>query len=265
MNRPAGISFKSSFYGVILAILIFVPCHDSFAQNPENTRAFLNGIRLYQQDQFEKSVDEFLKIAETGIRNGKLFYNLGNAYLKTGELGRSILWYERAFKLIPDDPDLNFNLEFTRSMVTDERDEKRTSVLKVLFFWHHLLSDQSVRLIAVISNLVFWLILASSLLPVKSLKTSTPVKVFKYLTFTIALVFTIISFYHYFSERNVNHGIILPEKISVRSGITENSTELFLLHSGTKVRIERQNGDYYRICFSEDKIGWLKKSEAAII
>lgn len=265
MKKPVYFFLKKSFYIIILAILIFGIGHDSFAQNPENSRAFLNGIHAYQQGKFENAADEFLKIAETGIRNGKLFYNLGNAYLKMGALGRSILWYERALKLIPGDPDLNFNLNFARSLVKDEREDKRASLLKVLFFWKDLLSEKSIRWIAVISNLVFWLILAASLLPLKALGTATATSVFKYITLAITLVFTLTSFYHYFAERNINHGIILSEKVSVRSGFTENATELFVLHSGTKVKIERQNQDYFRIYFSEDKIGWLKKSDAAII
>mgnify|MGYP006298629539 CR=1 FL=1 len=265
MNKPVRIFLGKVILTAFLGVLMISAGQNLFAQNTENSRDFLNGIRFYQQDRYEDAAGAFLKIAETGVRNGKLFYNLGNSYLKTGEIGHAILWYERAFKIIPDDPDLNFNLNFARSLVKDEREEKRAPLLKVLFFWEHLLSARTVKWTAAAGNLVFWLTLALSLLPVKTLKTALSVKIFKYLVLTVAVVFTLTAFFHYFTEQKIVHGIILPEKVSVRSGLTENATELFVLHSGTKIRIERQDRDYYRIYFSEDKIGWLKKSEAAII
>ena len=51
----------------------------------------------------------------------------------------------------------------------------------------------------------------------------------------------------------------------VRSGLTEDSTELFVLHAGTKVKIGKERNVFYRISFSDTKIGWLKKSEVGII
>jgi uncharacterized protein YgiM (DUF1202 family) len=51
----------------------------------------------------------------------------------------------------------------------------------------------------------------------------------------------------------------------VRSGLTEDSTELFVLHAGTKVKIGKERNGFYRISFSDTKIGWLKKSEVGII
>jgi uncharacterized protein YgiM (DUF1202 family) len=51
----------------------------------------------------------------------------------------------------------------------------------------------------------------------------------------------------------------------VRSGFTDSATQLFVLHAGTKVRVERQTDAYLLIRYTEDKIGWIKKSEAGII
>ena len=40
------------------------------------------------------------------VYSGRLFYNLGNAYFKAGELGRTVLNYNRAQKLMPYDKDV---------------------------------------------------------------------------------------------------------------------------------------------------------------
>ena len=86
-----------------------------------------------------------------------------------------------------------------------------------------------------------------------------------YVILTVALVFTLTAFYNHYAVRYVKEAVILPDKIAVRSGLTEDSTELFGLHAGTTVKIEKENKDFYRIYFSEGKIGWLKKSEVGVI
>ena len=74
---------------------------------------FLDGIKQYDAREYGKAAALFEKLAASGIHNGKLYYNLANAYLKQGKLGKAILWYERAQRLIPGDPDLAFNMNFS--------------------------------------------------------------------------------------------------------------------------------------------------------
>jgi tetratricopeptide (TPR) repeat protein len=98
-----------------------------------------------------------LKASPTaGTDNGKLFYNLGNAYLKNDDLGRALLWYERALKRIPDDPDLRFNYDYALTLTKDERGEKESPLLRILFFWKYQLSHSTVRWIAIFFNAALW-------------------------------------------------------------------------------------------------------------
>ena len=71
--------------------------------------------------------------------------------------------------------------------------------------------------------------------------------------------------YGYYEANFTRHAIVLPEKISVRSGLSEDATELFVLHAGTKVSIENENEGFFKITFSDGKIGWVKKSEVGVI
>ncbi|MBL7181351.1 MAG: SH3 domain-containing protein [Pseudomonadota bacterium] len=81
----------------------------------------------------------------------------------------------------------------------------------------------------------------------------------------LTVVFTVTALYNHYAFRYSKQAIILLDKVSVRSGLAEDSTELFLLHAGTKVKIDKENKDFYRIYFSDGKIGWLKKSEVGVI
>lgn len=77
-------------------------------------------------------------IEEGGIRNEKLFYNLGNAYYRSGDFGRAILSYRRAQALAPSDANVRQNLEAARAARIDRFAEPTESrVLRTLLFWHY--------------------------------------------------------------------------------------------------------------------------------
>ena len=73
-------------------------------------RAFIDGVENYKIGNFTQAAQDFEAVAKLNINNPYLFYNIGNAYLKSNDIGRAILWYERAKVLAPNDPDLNYNL-----------------------------------------------------------------------------------------------------------------------------------------------------------
>ena len=86
-------------------------------------RAFIAALEAYKQGDFRQAIDQWKSLADSGIANGKLYYNLGNAYLKNNDLGHALLWYERALILMPNDPDLRFNYEYARSLTRDAQEE----------------------------------------------------------------------------------------------------------------------------------------------
>ncbi|NJL58891.1 MAG: hypothetical protein HC887_03790, partial [Desulfobacteraceae bacterium] len=85
--------------------------------------------------------------------------NLGNAYLRNNDPGHALLWYERAMRLIPDDPDLKFNYGYAMSLTKDEKEDKDFPLFRILFFWKYLLSQSLTQQIALVLNFLFWLTL----------------------------------------------------------------------------------------------------------
>lgn len=227
----------------------------------ENPRTFLDGIQAYKDGQFDKAIGCFERVIGSGVNNPKLFYNLGNAYLRNNDPGHALLWYERAMRLIPDDPDLKFNYGYALSLTKDEKEDRDFPLFRILFFWKYLLSQTLTQQIALALNLLFWLTLIVRML----LKKKKIINPFAYTLLIAGLIFTLTVFYNEYEMMYLRYAIILPEKVSVRSGLADDSTELFVLHAGTKVYIGKEQGDFFRIQYSEGKIGWIKRSDAEII
>ena len=88
-----------------MLLFVFV---NLFAQSSDELMK--NGNKFYQEGQFEQAVQTYQKIIGQGFESGAVYYNLGNAYFKSGKLGYAIFCYEKGLKLQPNDEDLSYNL-----------------------------------------------------------------------------------------------------------------------------------------------------------
>jgi tetratricopeptide (TPR) repeat protein len=223
-------------------------------------RTFITGIEAYRAGNFAAAIDAFETVAAAGVDNGQLYYNLGNAYLKNGDVGHAVLWYERALKRIPDDPDLRFNHDYALTLTKDERGMRTSPLLQILFFWKYQLSDATVRWIALGLNMVLWI--ALTVLAFRAKRLLRPGIV---VTAAGAVIFTATAVYNYVETVQVRHAVILPEKVSVRSGFSDTATQLFVLHAGTKVRVSRETDTHLMVRYTADKIGWVAKADVGMI
>ena len=110
------------------------------------------------RDLFQKAALCFETVrSEGGIENGRLFYNIGNIYFRLGDTGKAILNYRRAERFIPNDINLQQNLNYARSRRVDKIEPKpQTQVLRTLFFWHYDLGGMTrAWLLAAISGLLW--------------------------------------------------------------------------------------------------------------
>jgi hypothetical protein len=80
----------------------------------------------------------------------------------------------------------------------------------------------------------------------------------------LVVIFLTASF-NYYDDAYNKRAVIIPPEISVRSGLSDNATELFALHAGSQVHVDKEKDGFLKIRFSKDKIGWIKKTDAAVI
>ena len=233
---------------------------NSNMRTTELTAAFLDGLNAYKKGNYEDAVTQFNQVAATGVKNGKLYYNLGCAYMKNGDLGNAILWYERALKRIPADPDLKFNINYARGLVKDKMENEQAPILNVLFFWNHLLNALNIQQLAIVLNIGFWFLLCVRLFIKKDI-----LKAPAGIVLLLCVIFTATAFYNSYAAQYRRNAVVLPEEVAVRSGLTQDSTSLFVLHAGTKVKIEKENQDHFRVFFAHGKIGWVNKALLGVI
>src|SRR5690606_3968445 len=122
----------------------------------ENTNSLLSkGSRLYAEGDYQGVAAVYETLVNEGYVEVAVFYNLGNAHFKLNNLGSSILYYEKARKLDPSDPDIRKNLAFVNLGITD-----RIQPLPEFFidsWWRALVFSASLTAWSVMA-VVCWLI-----------------------------------------------------------------------------------------------------------
>ncbi len=222
------------------------------------TGPFIDGMKQYQAGEFKDAAASFETIA-AGVVNPDLFYNIGNAYLKANDLGNAILWYERAKRLAPNDPDLLFNLAHANTLVKDKIDSPVT-LTDILFFWQGFVSLKWLQTGAIVFSWLFFLWAGVQRFRQKSIFTGMG-----WTLISLMLVLFLAAGMEDYRGRAKNLAVIVQETAAVRSGIMESSTKLFELHAGTRVQVKAHKNGYLKIRLAKGRIGWVKPGAAKVI
>ncbi|MBO7544147.1 MAG: BatD family protein [Bacteroidales bacterium] len=248
---------------VIAALLMLLPVFNAGA---EEISAWDKAVSAYTEGRYEDACTLFENIAADGNLNADLCYNLAGAYFKSGEIGKAVLYYEKALRMKPSDPDIRYNLEFARASTRDEITPVPEFVLRT---WMRKISYAcTANAWAIISLILFAAALALVLLfllgrSVVARRAGFYSAIAALLLFAVTLGFSL-------SLRKdalrTDEAIVLKAVSSVRSSPSEDSAkDLFILHEGTKVRILERVSGYDNISLSDGRQGWILDSDLEII
>ena len=68
--------------------------------------SFEQANTLYEQGKFQEAAAVYEGVIKSGRASSAVFFNLGNAYFKDGQLGRALMNYRMSERLDPRDPDV---------------------------------------------------------------------------------------------------------------------------------------------------------------
>ena len=245
-----------SFFGITLlryyVITTLLVCSTwTFAQSD-----FDAANAAYADGRYEEAAAGYeALLAES--ENATLYYNLGNAYFKQGELAQAILNYERALRLQPNHKDAKYNLKFAQSRITD-------NIVEQDFFlstWVRTVRNQlRERTWLTLSICLFILGLIGVLLFL--LGRETWIRKTAFHTVWLALLFALSSGLNAASLHNRDtlreEAIITQGVVNAKSSPDRSGTDLFTVHEGTKVTIRETLGEWCNIRVGNNE-GWIKQ------
>lgn len=248
----------------LVILLLLVPAMHLNAQPADSL--WNKGVEAYSQGDYELASASWNAIAESGMESVELYYNLGNACFKDGNLARAILWWERARKLDPSDKDVRHNLEFAEAQTQDRIDSVPEFFLRTWLRKASFLMRSNVW--AVLSLLLFALALAMLLLFLLGSRAGLRRTGFFTAIAAFLLCLACFGFASVQKQDALRHdsAVVMLPVASVKSAPSEDSaTSLFVLHEGTTVKIVDTVAGYTLVELTDGRQGWISTKAIEII
>lgn len=227
---------------------------------------FDEGNRLYQDGDFAGAADRYTAVLEGGYESAALYYNLGNARFRLGEVAQAVLNYERAARLDPGHEDVRANLALVNQMLQDRIGPlPRFWMLSVLDWWMALVPRG--WLVAAAAACYVLLGVVAVLLV---LDRPRGWRAFMRRTAYAGAVGTVI-LGGTLLIRETGLGqpeqavVMAPEARVLNAPSEEGGLTVFTLHEGTRVRIDRRAGEWAEIVLADGKVGWLRLALIEVI
>lgn len=248
-----------------VAILLLFCISFTQIQADENQAVFEKANTEYANGNYPTAIQLYESILKNELEAAELYYNLGNAYYKSNDLAKAIINFERAKKMDPDNEDITFNLK-----LANQKTEDKIESLPQIFLteWKEgLMNGMSEKSWSVYSILA----LSASLLLYVLYFTSTN-RNFKQLGFfggsivlLLALFSLVTASQKYKLTKNNMEAIITSATVTATGSPNEAGTKLFVLHLGTKVKINKNNGDWMEIKIANGNVGWVNSKTLEVI
>ena len=258
----------------LLSLLVLLSAYTAVAQEapqssaePQVAVAEVDNMALWERanqayidGNYEAAVADYQTIEGRGYISARLYYNMGNAYYKQGQIGRAILYYNRALVVAPSMDDARYNLEIAEAQTKD-----KIAVVPEFFLnrWLRTFkssisctvwSGMSVVLFAVVLIFALLFLLGSR---IKVRKAGFYGALVALLLFVVTTIFAV-------SSRNdiINRSgaIVMSSAISVKSSPDRAATDMFVLHEGTKVEISAEIDGWCEVTIADGKKGWTESA-----
>ena len=243
---------------VTFGALAIIAAGNASAQDPSANGLMAKANERYERGEYAEAAQQYEALIDRGYSDAALYFNLGNAYLESGDLGRATLNYLRARELSPRDTDIRGNLELARSMTLDSIAAERGSLIEsVSYFGRQWTTPGELGAAALLlwaaSSLAIGALLVWRVFPLRLVaRFVTPVIVVATLASFLILVSMV------YANPYDNTGVVTAEAVEIVSGPGPQYPEEFALYSGAQVRVTDSRHGWLRIELPGGELrGWV--------
>lgn len=243
---------------IMLAVLVF-------AFIPANASTKAEADSLYSEGNYQQAIIVYNSLLKDSI-SPSVYYNLGNAYYRTKEIGKAIASYERARILAPNDSNINYNLQYAYSKTEDKVTPERETFF--LIWFNALTNSTSIdnwTVIGICSLLLAMLFLSFYLLAKKKRRANLSM----YLSIALFLIFAMSNLFAFQQKRELENSelvIVTDSKAEIRKSPDASSESISTVHEGRPLKIvNRGIHNWTEVQLEDGRKGWILESSLETI
>jgi tetratricopeptide (TPR) repeat protein len=226
--------------------MLFLFCGTAMAELSP-VEQFQQGNRYFEERQFDSALTTYLNLADQGMASAPLYFNTGNAYFRSGDLGRSVLYYLKAQRLDPSDPDIAGNLEFARRYTFVQMEGVELNPISALFA--SIVGPYKLNTLAWASSGCMFLLFAFLIARFGLGYSGSLTKSGAWLSLVLLVSASLLTTIKYDNDYLTRRAVVIAEESIVRTGPSELSDKELDGAPGLVVEILSESGDFYNVLF----------------
>ena len=219
----------------------------------------------YQQGDFVSADRIYRQLLDSGVESGVVYYNLGNVSFKQKKLGEAIYFWEKARQKLASNREVKENLDLANLLVVDRIEvPPDPMVLRLLDSAIHALTIQQHTWVILVLFVAVNVLLGIRAL-VRNPRTSSLCLAGSIGMGSLLLLFSCSLGWRIYEANNLQQGIVVEQKVDIRSGPGAQNVTVFTIHEGTKVRIRSDAPGWYQVSLANGWVGWLEKNSVRVL
>ena len=211
----------------------------------------------YAQGHFKEAIGGYEALVRSGQWSANLFYDLGNAYFRTGDFGRAILNYERALALERHHPEAAANSQIAR-------DEARA--LEVEQSWpERYLQFASVNQYSVAAAVAFWAGAFCTVALIFARRRSARLIALSILLFSVCVLAMLATYEIDHGRKGRALAIVTGDNVQARLATADTANSVLALPPGSEIKILSTRGDWIYAALPNNLRGWIPAKSTELV
>ena len=232
------------------------------------------GTEAYQKGNFEESASLYEAAVAKGISNGKLRYNLGNAYYRLNRFGAAIAAYRIALMDEPNEQAIRENLSLARKRIKEPVTVERATGTPLsppqLFLLTFGLGRSQLKTLFAFSYLCFWVAFAGcgwkhrrncvrccTVAGISSLWIAVPLVLLNQDHFGNPVLKS-----PFAADR---YGVVVTSSAEAYAGDSETFQVVAVIPEGAELLLGEQRKDWSEVLLPNGRKGWTKQTHLRVI
>ncbi len=213
--------------------------------------SFDAATEAYDRGDYATAVDALEYLVASKVEDPEVFYNLGNAYYRSGHLAAAIANYERALRLDPKLEGAQENLNTCIRQTDNALSRPQPPDWEQsLLFWHYTLRKETSLRIALAAWFLVWALLA--------LRQARPMPYLRRSALLLAVIAAVFAISWWAKSTPQLLAVAAVPDMPVRYGTSEDETIRFKLNTGDRVVIDRREKGWSRVETGSGERGWAR-------
>tara|TARA_A100000164_G_C21871135_1_gene755196 strand:+ start:165 stop:914 length:750 start_codon:yes stop_codon:yes gene_type:complete len=211
---------------------------------------------FYIKEDYEKSIELYELIIGSGLENSAVFYNLGNSYYRSKDIGQAIWAYKNANKLNPRDKDIAHNLKIAEANKIDRINSPQLFIIHN--FYKKIKSAITIFELVLVGAVLLFILSFSWVTKSVAEKKNQVLKNIAQILLVSTIVVHLFILEIIFENKKTHNKAVIIKKFKAQSGpFLGDNKVLFNINEGSVVEVLQEKNNWSQIILIDGKKGWI--------